>query len=257
MAVMSGERNRSGVLARAGRLSVRVASRPEEIEAAQRLRWTVFSAELGARLGSSACATGLDRDLFDRFCEHLIVEDESTGAVVGTYRLLVPEQARRAGGLYTEGEFFTDRLRPIRHQLVELGRSCVHPDYRTGATIMLLWSGLGERLGQLPCRYVIGCASVTMHDDGRFAASLWRTLWARHAAPEHWRVFPKVRLPIETLAHDCDVVVPPLVKGYLRAGGMLLGEPHVDREFGCADLPMLLSLDHANGRYSRRFLHSA
>jgi len=246
---------RSAELARAGRLVARIATRPEEIEAAQRLRWRVFTDEFGARMAGAT--PGVDRDLFDRFCRHLIVEDSASGEVVGTYRVLLPEQARAAGGLYTESEFFTDRLRPIRHELVELGRSCVHPDYRTGATIMLLWAGLGEMLSGLPYRYLIGCASVPTADGGRYAASLWHTLWPDHAAPEELRVFPKRRLPLEALAHGCDVVVPPLIKGYLRAGGRLIGEPHHDVEFGCADLPMLLALDRIEARYSRRFLKTA
>jgi putative hemolysin len=246
---------RTEELARAGRLVARIATTPQEIEAAQRLRWRVFTAEFGARIGGAT--PGIDRDLFDRFCRHLIVEDSERGEVVGTYRVMLPEQARAAGGLYTEGEFFTDRLRPIRHELVELGRSCVHPDYRTGATIMLLWAGLGEMLAGLPHRYLIGCASVPTADGGGYAASLWNALWPAHAAPEELRVFPKRRLPLEALSLGCDVVVPPLIKGYLRAGGRLIGEPHHDVEFGCADLPMLLALDRIEARYSRRFLRSA
>jgi putative hemolysin len=252
MAAVIEDRIGGAALARAGHLVARLATSPADIEAAQRLRWSVFAGELGARLAGGS--PGIDRDTFDPYCRHLIVEDEQAGRVVGTYRIMLPDAALRAGALYTEGEFFTTRLRPIRHDLVELGRSCVHADYRTGATIRLLWAGLGEMLGALPHRYVIGCASVPLTDGGRFAASLWRQLWARHAAPEEWRVFPKRRLRVEDLAHDCDVVVPPLVKGYLRAGGMLIGEPCEDAAFGCADLPMLLALDRLSERYSRRFI---
>jgi putative hemolysin len=241
-------------LARAGTLVARLADCERDIEAAQRLRWRVFSTEYGARMGGTP---GIDRDVFDRFCRHLIVEDEASGEVIGTYRVMLPAQARAAGGFYTEGEFFTDRLRTIRHDLVELGRSCVDPGYRSGAAILLLWSGLGELLSGLPHRYLIGCASVPLHDGGRYAASLWQHLWSSHAAPEEWRVFPKRRLPVETLAHGCELVVPPLIKGYLRAGGMLLGEPFEDVAFGCADLPMLLPLDRLSARYSRRFIRSA
>ncbi len=241
-------------LARAGRLVVRLARDRREIEAAQRLRWQVFSQELGARLASGR--RGLDQDLFDRFCEHLIVEDESTGDVVGTYRILFPEPARAAGGLYIESEFFTDRLRPLKPGLVELGRSCVRRDLRTGAVIMLLWSGLAELLSTSSCRHVIGCASVPLTDGGHLAATLWRRVWADHASREAMRVFPKRRLQIERLGLEkgAEPVVPPLLKGYLRAGGVLLGDPHVDVEFGCADFPILLELDRLDARYSRRFV---
>lgn len=254
MASVMAERGRGRELARAGRLSVRLAAGPDEVEAAQRLRWRVFGEELGARLGVDD--ERLDRDDFDPFCEHLIVEDECRGEIVGTYRVLFPAAARRAGRRYIETQFATDRLQALSGDLVELGRSCVHPDYRTGGTIMLLWSGLGELLAGADHRYLIGCASVPGLDGGRFAASLWRRLWADHAAPEAWRVFPLRRLAVEALAHDCELVVPPLIRGYLRAGARLLGEPHVDVEFGCVDFPVLLSLEQLGERFARRFVRA-
>jgi putative hemolysin len=254
MAVVFGRQVRGRELARAGSLVARLALHDSEIEAAQRLRFDVFASELGARLESRG--DGLDRDRFDDYCQHLLVEDTVTGEVVGTYRLMLPEQARLAGALYTDGEFVTDRLAPIREDIVELGRSCVHADYRSGAVILLLWAGLGELLGRLPHRYLIGCASVSTADGGHFAATLHRRLQATHAGPESLRVFPRERLPIESLVHASDVVIPPLVKGYLRAGGRLIGEPHHDRAFGCADFPLLLSLEELDGRYSRRFMRA-
>ncbi len=240
------------VLSRAGPLVARLAGSPDRIEAAQRLRHRVFAGELGAHLRQGE--DGLDRDLFDPYCSHLIVEDESTGEVVGTYRMMLPEQAVRAGCFYIDSEFFMDRLRPIRGRLVEIGRSCVHPDYRSGGVIMLLWAGLGELLGRMRHRYVIGCASVSTADGGHYAASLHRQLAAVHGAPEEFRVFPKDRLPVEALGHGCPVLVPPLVKAYLRAGGQVIGEPHRDRDFDCADIPMLLSIERLDDRYARRFV---
>lgn len=254
MSAVFEQRERARELARAGRLVVRLADGPREIEAAQRLRWQVFVQEMGARIDT--LQAGVDADRFDPFCEHLIVEDETIGEVVGTYRVLRPEQARRAGGLYIESEFSIDRLHRMRPGLVELGRSCVRRDYRTGGAIMLLWAGLGELLAGTGHRYLIGCASVPNGDGGRYAASLWRHLWADHAAPEGWRVFPKRPLPVEVLALDCEPIVPPLLKGYLRAGAMLLGEPHVDRDFGCVDVPVLVELERLTARYSRRFLRA-
>lgn len=254
MSAVLEQRTRAEELARGGRLVVRRARAPHEIEAAQRLRWQVFVEEMGARIDTPR--VGLDVDRFDAFCEHLIVEDETTGDVVGTYRVLLPEQARHAGGLYVESEFSIDRLHRMRPGLVELGRSCVRRDYRTGGAILLLWTGLGELLADRGHRWLIGCASVADVDGGRYAASLWRRLWADHAAPESYRVFPKRPLAVDTLAHDVDTVVPPLLKGYLRAGAMLLGEPHVDRAFGCVDVPVLVELDRLTSRYSRRFLRA-
>lgn len=254
MSAVLDQRGRTRELARAGRLVVRLARGPAEVEAAQRLRWEVFAGEMGARLDSPRA--GLDADRFDPFCEHLIVEDETTADVVGTYRLLRPEQALLAGAMYIESEFSIERLERIRPSVVELGRSCVRRDYRTGGAILLLWSGIAELLAGTGCRYLIGCASVPDSDGGRYAASLWRHLWADHAAPESLRVVPRRPLAVDALAHDCDLVVPPLLKGYLRAGAMLLGAPHVDPEFGCVDVPVLMELDRLSARYSRRFMRA-
>lgn len=238
-------------LARAGSLEVALAEHPSEIEQALRLRYRVFGEELGARLGSTE---GVDRDAFDSHCRHLVVRDTSCGEVVGTYRLMLPEQARRIGRLYTEQEFMLNRLGAIRDELVELGRACVASKYRTGATILLLWSGLGEFLARCECRYLIGCVSVPMTDGGAFAATLYRQLARDHLTDETLRVWPRDRLPVERFASLGHVPVPPLMKGYLRAGGKLIGEPHRDAAFNCADFPMMLSLDRLDRRYQRRFM---
>lgn len=236
-------------LARAGSLSVALARDPGEVILAQRLRHHIFAGELGARIADPG---GLDRDIFDPHCLHLIVRDHASGEVVGTYRMLMPAQARRLGCLYTEQEFWLTRLDPIRDDLVELGRSCVHPAYRGGATIMLLWSAIGVLLARSGLRFLIGCASVPAHDGGAAAASLYRRLAQDHLAPEPWRVWPRERLAVESFP-IVEAPVPPLLKGYLRAGAMLLGEPHCDAEFGCVDFPLMLSIDALTGRYRRRF----
>jgi putative hemolysin len=237
-------------LASAGDLVVSLAGSSQEIEAALRLRYSVFAGELGARLASDR---GLDRDSFDPYCDHLIVTDTTTGRVVGTYRVLLPQAANEAGCFYSDHEFRLTRLAPIRSQTVELGRSCVHPDYRSGAVIMLLWSGLGQFLSGQGCRYLIGCASVSLADGGATAANLYRKLAATHLSDPIHRVWPRDRLPIEEFDTVGEVTVPPLFKGYLRAGARLLGEPHRDPEFGVADFPMMLELESVNSRYQRRF----
>lgn len=238
------------VIARAGHLKVSVAQDPIDVERAQRLRHQVFVREWGARPTSR---DALDRDPFDAHCRHLIVADTERDEVVGTYRVLMPEAARSLGCLYTEREFWLTRLAPVRDELVELGRSCVHPDYRTGVAIRLLWSGLSALLACTGHRYLIGCASVPAHDGGVAAANLYQALAATHLADETWRVWPRDRLAVEALADGQPARIPPLMKGYLRAGARLLGEPHRDAEFGCVDFPLLLNLDELNARYRRRF----
>lgn len=238
-------------LAAAGSLEVALARSQLEVEQAMRLRYRVFGKEMGARIPSR---DGLDRDLFDPHCDHLIVRDIGTREVVGTYRVLLPERAKRIGELYADREFWLNRLDPIRDEIVELGRSCVHPDYRSGAVIMLLWSALGEYLSRHDCRYLVGCVSVPMGDGGTYAANLYRQLEHDHLAAEPFRVWPRDRLRVEEFGASGPVQVPGLMKGYLRAGARLLGEPHRDPEFGCADFPMILALDGLDRRYRRRFL---
>ncbi len=242
-------------IARAGDLVVSLADTPEAIDRALRLRHQVFVGELGAR---SVMRDGVDRDIFDPYCRHLVVSDQSRGEVVGTYRVMLPEQARQLGCLYADGEFWLTRLNPLRDSIVELGRACVHPAYRTGATIMLLWSGIGALLASCGHRHLLGCVSVSLADGGVHAAQLYHALARRHLADDTLRVWPRQRLDLgEALAADAPteaVQVPPLMRGYLRAGARLLGEPCRDDAFGCADFPMMLRLDELTGRYQRRFM---
>jgi len=155
-------------------MSVGLAQTPREILEAQKLRYSVFAGELGARLRTRI--PQVDQDIFDPYCEHLVVRDENTGAVVGTYRILSPAQAVKIGGYYSEGEFDLTRLQHLRPRMVEIGRSCVHADYRSGATITLLWAGLARYMLQHRYDYLIGCASMSMADGGHAAASVSRGL---------------------------------------------------------------------------------
>ncbi|MBU6466901.1 MAG: GNAT family N-acetyltransferase, partial [Burkholderiales bacterium] len=177
-------------------MSVGLAQTPREILEAQKLRYSVFAGELGARLRTRM--PQVDHDIFDPYCEHLVVRDENTGAVVGTYRILSPEQAVKIGGYYSEGEFDLTRLQHLRPRMVEIGRSCVHADYRSGATITLLWAGLARYMLQRRYDYLIGCASMSMADGGHAAASAYRGLH-EHMSPLEYRVFPRCRLPLEAL----------------------------------------------------------
>ena len=236
------------------RLSVAIADSTEVIRAAQELRYRVFAEEMGAKLSSPI--PGVDHDAFDPFCRHLVVRDDVNGEVVGTYRILTPERAKEIG-YYSEGEFDLSRLEALRPSLVEIGRSCVHPDHRNGATIGLLWAGLGQFMQEHGYEYLIGCASVSMADGGHIAASLYDRLAggaARHLAPPEYRVSPRCPLPLDALRRDLVVEAPPLIKGYLRAGAWVCGEPAWDPDFNTADLPILLPMSRLSHRYFRHFL---
>ena len=232
-------------------LEVSLAARPKEVLEAQKLRYRVFAEEMGASLPSRT--PGVDHDLYDPFCEHLIVRDTATHEVVGTYRILSPEKAATIG-YYAENEFDLTPLAPLRPSLVEIGRSCVHPDYRSGATIMLLWSGLAQYMLSQGYNYLMGCASISMRDGGHAAASLYKQLSAQHLCPEEYRVAPLCPLPIQALDQNRAPELPPLIKGYLRAGAWIGGEPAWDPDFNVADLHILLPMAKVAHRYARHYL---
>jgi putative hemolysin len=232
-----------------------------EIREAQRLRYQIFVEEMGARLSPPAgTPAGLDIDVYDAFCEHLLVRTVGAhgepGRVIGTYRVLTPAAARRIGGLYSETEFDLTRLRPLRGKMVELGRSCVHADHRSGGAILALWGALAEFMVRNELDTMIGCASISMRDGGHVAASLWEQLRHTHLAPIEWQVRPRLPLPVDELDRHLAVEPPPLIKGYLRCGAKVLGAPAWDPDFNTADLPMLMRIDDLPLKYRRHFLGS-
>ncbi|NMG28888.1 GNAT family N-acetyltransferase [Aromatoleum evansii] len=233
-------------------LHVGLATCETEILEAQKLRYRVFADEMGARLPSRT--PGVDRDIYDPYCEHLIVRDESAGRIVGTYRILSPAAARKVGGYYSENEFDLTRLHHLRSRIVEIGRSCIDADYRSGAVIALLWGGLARYMQENGYDYLIGCASIRMADGGHTAASLYNQLKEEHASPLEYRVFPRCPLPLEHLRSDLPADTPPLIKGYLRAGAWICGEPAWDPDFNTADLPILMPMTKVDGRYAKHFM---
>ncbi|MBK9594311.1 MAG: GNAT family N-acetyltransferase [Rhodocyclales bacterium] len=237
--------------ARRPRLHVGLAQCESEIREAQKLRYRIFAEELGARLPTRM--PGIDIDLYDPYCEHLIVRDEANDRIVGTYRILSPQSAKRTGGYYSENEFDLTRLQLLRQGMVEIGRSCIDPDYRTGGTIALLWSGLANYMTQGGYRTLIGCASIGMADGGHIAANLYRRL-GEHMAPPEYRVFPRHPLPVEQLFNGQPAELPPLIKGYLRAGAYIGGEPAWDPDFNTADLLIMMPMARVDERYARHFI---
>lgn len=235
-------------------LSVSFARSAMEILEAQRLRYRIFAEEMGARVPGAAM--GIDCDQYDAHCEHLLVRDTCSGEVVGTYRLLPGSRARQLGKFYADSEFDLTRLRHLRDATVEIGRSCVHPDYRSGATIARLWSGLAEYMAQHRMQYLMGCASLSMADGGYLAANVYRRLARTGLSPLEYRVFPKCALPLAALESDMEAAPPPLVKGYIRVGAWVCGAPAWDPDFNTADLLMLLPMSRMDARYARHFLRN-
>ncbi|WP_101048989.1 GNAT family N-acetyltransferase [Macromonas nakdongensis] len=241
-------------------LDVSWARHHDEVREAQRLRHDVFAGEMGARLPQTV--PGHDVDLFDDYCEHLLVRDAATRQVIGTYRVLTPAQAKRVGGFYSDTEFDLTRLRGIRAQMVELGRSCVHPDHRHGGVILALWGALAEFMARNRLDTMIGCASIPMQHEGphglvgggHAAASIWRQVRERHLASIEYHVRPRLPLPVDELDGGLSVEPPALIKGYLRLGAKVLGAPAWDPDFNAADLPMMMRLADMPARYRKHFL---
>lgn len=233
------------------KLYVSLARTQAEVEEAQRLRYKVFAEEMGAQVSGTG---GLDIDGFDKFCDHLIVRDSGTHQVIGTYRILSPQKANEAGGYYSAGEFDLSRLAHLSDRTVEVGRACVHQNYRNGGTITMLWAGLAKYMQIHHYEYMIGCGSISMADGGHAAASLYEKLKDDYLAPLEYRVFARNPLPIQSLRSDMQVACPPLIKGYLRLGAYICGEPAWDPYFNTADMLVMLPLSRINPRYAAHFL---
>lgn len=240
-----------GIQRESANLYYSLARSPSEVAEAQRLRYKVFAEEMGARL------SGHDRrdvDGFDALCDHLLVRDLESGEVVGTYRILDPHMAAEAGGYYSAGEFDLTRLLHLTPGMVEVGRSCVHADYRNGATIALLWAGLAKYMMTRGYEHLIGCVSISMADGGHNAAAVYARLADKYLSPNEYRVFPHTPLPLQALSSDMEPAVPPLLKGYLRLGAFVCGEPAWDPDFNTADLLVMLPIARMAKRYANHFM---
>jgi putative hemolysin len=220
---------------------LRMASSPEDVRAAQTLRFIVFNLELSEGLEQSF-VTCRDSDPFDDACEHLLVEDSRTGEVVGTYRLQPGSRAVAGLGFYSAQEFDFGPFVARSAEMVELGRACVHSQHRNLTVLGLLWRGIADYARKHHGRYLIGCSSVTTQDTA-LGATLYRDLKARHLAQAEWQT-----LPLPALACPLDQVmavrqnIPKLLGAYLSLGAKICGPPAIDREFKTIDLLTLLDL---------------
>jgi putative hemolysin len=235
------------------RLHVRIAQDSKEIEDCQRLRYRVFAEELGARI--NGYKNGLDGDAFDHHCKHLVVQDRASGEIVGTTRLLTSEDAAVAGMFYSQSEFDLTRILCLPGRFMEIGRTCIHRDHRNGAALAVLWQGLARIMVLNEIDYLIGCASIPLAPGQDYASAVMSHLRRHCYAPEYLRVFPKVPLVCGAPAADATVQLPPLLKGYVRAGAMICGEPAWDESFNVADVFILLDRDRLDRRYARRFVN--
>lgn len=252
------------LLLRAGKLEVSLAASLPELDAAYRLRFEVFNLELQEGLRASF-DRGYDTDAYDAYCDHLIVRDLESQTVVGTYRLLRRSRAQRNIGFYSENEFDLGNLKKLPGELLELGRSCIASTHRSFATINLLWQAITQYARQTGVSYLFGCASlhVTARAD---VQRLYAYLRARHYAPAAWQVAPLASCRMfgldDELARDLDErqvarELPPLLRGYLRAGAVICGPPALDADFGTADVLVLLPMEQMARRYRQHYTTGA
>lgn len=233
------------------RLEARFVRNESELKQAQRLRAEVFAAEYGVRFDDPE---GLDRDDFDNYCAHLNVYDVANGLLIATTRLLTREDARRAGSFYSANEFNLSALDALLGRVLEIGRTCVHPEYRSGAAITVLWSALADYLIAENFNYLIGCASISLRDGGHNFAAIMPLLREQHYVDPALRVVPYRGLSIDAPVGSASASLPPLLKAYLRMGCKIGGEACWDPEFHCADVFVLLDVAALAARYAQRFL---
>jgi putative hemolysin len=244
----------------APRYTLLLSTDPALIDAAQRLRHDVFTSEPGFALARAT--DGRDADRFDEFCDHLLVREDNSGELVGCYRMLPPPGAIAAGGLYTATEFDVQSLDPLRPSLVEMGRAVVREDHRNGSVVLLMWAGILAYLDRCGYDYVTGCVSVPVcgtDDDtpGSQIRGVRDFVRRRHAAPSEYTVHPYRPVTVagktlDDIEPPARVAVPPLMRGYLRLGAQVCGEPAHDPDFGVGDFPALLDKRQADTRYLRR-----
>lgn len=218
---------------------------------AQALRFEVFSQAFAARL--QGAEHGLDSDAYDPHCQHIGVRDLASGQLVATTRLLDHRAASSLGRFYSEEEFSLHGLRELQGPILELGRTCVHPAYRNGGTIAVLWGELAEALNEGGYRYLMGCASISMQDGGLQAHAVMQRLRERYLCTEHLRAEPKKPLPCLAVPGNVIAELPPLLKAYMRLGAKICGEPCWDEDFQVADVFILLKRDDLCPRYARHF----
>ncbi|QTL03826.1 GNAT family N-acetyltransferase [Aquabacter sp. L1I39] len=263
------------VLGRLGALEVRLARTARDVRKAQKLRYKVFYEEMSALPDGPARLARRDMDAFDAICDHILVLDHDEGKmvlgrkkpkVVGTYRLLRQDVARRHGGFYTQAEFDVNRIVDAHPDLkfLELGRSCVLKPYRNKRTVELLWHGIWTYILRNDIDVMFGCASLEGTDPSALALPL-SFLHHNALAPEEWRAsaIPQRYVSMNRMApQDINLKaamqsLPPLVKGYLRLGGYVGDGAVVDHQFGTTDVLVILPRAVISPRYVEHFGPSA
>lgn len=218
---------------------------PEEIRRAQQLRARVFD------LADSDIA--LDKDRFDDICLHLVVKDSLSNNIVGYSRILTSDIISDPSEFYSASEFDLRQIIKPHQRYMEIGRTCVDPNFRSGAVIGMLWSKIGQFMNEQNIDHLMGCASISMMDGGARALAVLNHLREKHFSSESLRVIPKISLPQFDIAIEGKEHVPALLKTYIRMGAKVCGEAYLDHDFNVADVLVLLAKQDIAPRYLRHF----
>jgi putative hemolysin len=231
----------------------RLARDTGEIHAAQALRFEVFNLELNEGLEESY-VTGRDADPFDAVCDHLIVEHLPSQKIVGTYRLQTGLNAAKKLGYYSAQEFEFEVFEPLRRELIEPGRACVHRQHRNPAVLGLLWKGIVGYCRLHGARYLLGCSSITSQDP-TIGATVYTRLCRKHLSPLPWRTRPRPTFdcPLSCLSEE-EPSIPRLLRAYLALGAAICGPPALDRSFKTIDFLTMLDLDALSASARAHFL---
>ena len=241
---------------------IKFAENQEEIKAAMRLRYEVFNIEQGKGL-QSAEHEKIDCDEFDEHCQHLIIVEKKTSRVVGTYRVNPGPVARKYLGFYAAREYNIEGLDELQDEILEVGRSCVHPEFRNGSVIGLLWSGISGTLVRAGLNYTLGCVSLdatdpnvgwALYEHFKLRGKLSKQLKATPG--DGFELPPGDKEKINELLNDKGALlehIPSLFKGYLRLGVKICGVPIWDKEFGTIDFLILLNYRSMPEKYYRHF----
>jgi putative hemolysin len=223
----------------------------EDLMDCQRLRYLVFNCELGEGLDSSA-RIGLDRDRYDFVCDHLMVRDTSSGRLAGTYRMQSGFRAKGNLGYYSEQFFDFTPFESIREKVLELGRACVHPEYRNTTVLHMLWKGIARYASSCGARYLLGCSSVTSQDENEGLA-LYEQLREKYLIAPALRTKPRPEFACRTTDKTAAApAIPRLFRAYLDVSARLCGAPAIDREFKTIDFLTLIDLQHIPDRVRTR-----
>lgn len=217
------------------------------------LRYDIFAHELGATLHTSK--RKIDIDQFDPYCKHLAVIDTQTNEVVATTRLLDNHGTQFTNGFYSETEFNIENILRLNKRFVEVGRTCIHPEYRRGSALLMLWQGIARFVVENRIDYLFGCASIPFVNGDKYINNVMAHLRLQHFSDDSLRITPRIplRLTMPTNPAD-DVILPTLLKAYLRQGALICGEPYWDAAFGVADVFVLLDSSKIDSRYNKHFI---